>query len=155
MMDDQGVQDSSMEVDVTSFRQSPSLPPDIPWEPGRRTTRAAVQKKPTTGAAEPALKETIDSEGRLPGSREGLGAFPPGSDLARTMLYLKLRGTSLFHRFHSTKPYTGKRYKTKKERLRVEKEGPPYRPDGSLNYEERTFYITVGRITLMHSHGYS
>ena len=31
---------------------------------------------------------------------------------------------------------TGKRYRTKKERLRVEKEGPPYCTDGSLDYTE-------------------
>jgi bromodomain-containing protein 7/9 len=36
--------------------------------------------------------ERIDAEGRLPGSKDGLGAFPPGSDWARTMLALKLKG---------------------------------------------------------------
>lgn len=30
----------------------------------------------------------------------------------------------------------GKKYKTKKERLRFEKEGPPYAPDGSLDYAQ-------------------
>ena len=30
----------------------------------------------------------------------------------------------------------GKRYRTKKERLRFEKEGPPHLPDGSLDYSE-------------------
>ncbi|KAJ7457355.1 hypothetical protein FB451DRAFT_1406794 [Mycena latifolia] len=67
------------------------------------------------------VSEGIDAEGRLPGSKDGLGAFPPGSDWARTMLALKLKG---------------KRYKTKKERMRVEKDGPPYLPDGSLDYHE-------------------
>jgi hypothetical protein len=32
--------------------------------------------------------------------------------------------------------HTGKRYRTKKERLRIEREGPPYRTDGSLDYGE-------------------
>ncbi|KAJ7226749.1 hypothetical protein GGX14DRAFT_347386 [Mycena pura] len=66
-----------------------------------------------------AAKDVIDPEGRLPGSKDGLGAFPAGSDWARTMLTLKLKG---------------KRYKTKKERLRIETHGPPYLPDGSLDY---------------------
>lgn len=32
--------------------------------------------------------------------------------------------------------YLGKRYKTKKERMRIERDGPPLLPDGSLNYTE-------------------
>ncbi|KAF8884661.1 hypothetical protein BD779DRAFT_769027 [Infundibulicybe gibba] len=65
--------------------------------------------------------ETIGADGRLPGSSEGLGAFPPGSEWANMMLALKLKG---------------KRYRTKKERLRIEKEGPPCLSDGSLDYTE-------------------
>ncbi|TFK38571.1 hypothetical protein BDQ12DRAFT_666267 [Crucibulum laeve] len=67
------------------------------------------------------FSESLDAEGGLPGSKDGLGAFPPGSDWAATMLALKLKG---------------KRYRTKKERLRFEREGPPYLPDGSLDYTE-------------------
>ncbi|KAJ7060444.1 hypothetical protein C8F01DRAFT_1058537 [Mycena amicta] len=65
------------------------------------------------------VKETIDAEGRMPGSKDGMGAFPAGSAWAKTMLSLKLKG---------------KRYKTKKERLRVETHGPPTLTDGSLDY---------------------
>ncbi|KAF8192704.1 hypothetical protein K438DRAFT_2017894 [Mycena galopus ATCC 62051] len=36
-------------------------------------------------------KIQIDAEGRLPGSKDGLGAFSPGSDLARMMFGLKLK----------------------------------------------------------------
>lgn len=32
--------------------------------------------------------------------------------------------------------HTGKRYKTKKERMRIERDGPPLLPDGSLDYTE-------------------
>ncbi|KAI6131727.1 hypothetical protein EV401DRAFT_1850228 [Pisolithus croceorrhizus] len=67
------------------------------------------------------MSESLDAEGRLPGSKDGVGAFPPGSDWAEMMVALKIKG---------------KRYKTKKERLRFEKEGPPYYPDGSLAYAE-------------------
>lgn len=33
----------------------------------------------------------------------------------------------------------GKRYRTKKERMRIEKVGPPYQADGSLDYGESTY----------------
>ncbi|KAJ3733568.1 hypothetical protein DFJ43DRAFT_1023331 [Lentinula guzmanii] len=85
----------------------------------RRSTRGPYKKVNTTNATHKGLSESIDAEGRLPGSKDGLGTFPPGSDLAKTMLDLKLKG---------------KRYKTKKERMRIEKEGPPFRADGSLDY---------------------
>ncbi|KAJ4483180.1 hypothetical protein J3R30DRAFT_3446687 [Lentinula aciculospora] len=85
----------------------------------RRSTRGPYKKVNTTSSTQKGVSENIDAEGRLPGSKDGLGAFPPGSDLAKTMLDLKLKG---------------KRYKTKKERMRIEKEGPPFRSDGSLDY---------------------
>ncbi|KAF5370799.1 hypothetical protein D9758_001878 [Tetrapyrgos nigripes] len=85
--------------------------------PSRRSTRAPYKKPENANSSK--LSESIDSEGRLPGSKDGLGAFPPGSDWAKTMLDLKLKG---------------KKYKTKKERLRVEKEGPPLCADGSIDY---------------------
>lgn len=34
------------------------------------------------------------------------------------------------------KHHLGKRYRTKKERLRMERGGPPYSADGSLDYAE-------------------
>ncbi|KIK24663.1 hypothetical protein PISMIDRAFT_98140 [Pisolithus microcarpus 441] len=71
--------------------------------------------------AHPIMSESLDTEGRLPGSKDGVGAFPSGSDWAEMMIALKIKG---------------KRYKTKKERLRFEKEGPPFHPDGSLAYTE-------------------
>ncbi|KAJ3891063.1 hypothetical protein GG344DRAFT_48113 [Lentinula edodes] len=86
----------------------------------RRSTRGPYRKTNATNATtQKGVLESIDAEGRLPGSKDGLGAFPPGSDLAKTMLDLKLKG---------------KRYKTKKERMRIEKEGPPFRSDASLDY---------------------
>ncbi|KAL0948549.1 hypothetical protein HGRIS_011109 [Hohenbuehelia grisea] len=97
--------------------RSPSVSSQIPAGLSRRGPRGPYKK--TTQAA--AVTESLDAEGRLPGSKDGLGAFPPGSDWAETMLALKLKG---------------KKYKTKKERMRIEKEGPPYCTDGSLNYPE-------------------
>ncbi|KAF5389382.1 hypothetical protein D9757_004243 [Collybiopsis confluens] len=102
----------------------------------RRSTRAPYKKSGSNTVGSNAPKgpsESIDSEGRLPGSKDGLGAFPPGSGWAKTMLDLKLKG---------------KRYKTKKERLRIEKEGPPLRSDGSLDYYnlEEPFSIFAGLV---------
>ncbi|KAF9263370.1 hypothetical protein L218DRAFT_959397 [Marasmius fiardii PR-910] len=123
--DQQGVEDDFDPMDI----DTPG-PPDQSGTPGpstqnsRRSARQPYRKAAANVPSTPtpkAITETIDAEGRLPGSKEGLGAFPAGSDWAKTMLSLKLKG---------------KRYKTKKERLRVEKEGPPIRPDGSLNYFE-------------------
>jgi hypothetical protein len=34
----------------------------------------------------------------------------------------------------------GKRYRSKKERMRMEKGGPPYAADGSLDYAESGFF---------------
>ncbi|KZT66277.1 hypothetical protein DAEQUDRAFT_695784 [Daedalea quercina L-15889] len=82
---------------------------------GKRKGGANTKKPPG------ALSESLEADGGLPGTKDGLGAFPPGSDWAELMLALKLKG---------------KRYRTKKERLRMERGGPPYRPDGSLDYSE-------------------
>ncbi|KAI8977731.1 hypothetical protein BD414DRAFT_524360 [Trametes punicea] len=67
------------------------------------------------------LSESLEPDGGLPGAKDGLGAFPPGSDWAELMLALKLKG---------------KRYRTKKERMRIEKSGPPLTAEGSLDYTE-------------------
>ncbi|TFK21682.1 hypothetical protein FA15DRAFT_597404 [Coprinopsis marcescibilis] len=85
---------------------------------GRRGPRGPYKKQTQSNNT---LAESMEPDGRLPGSKDGLGSFPSGSDWANTMLHLKLKG---------------KRYKTKKERMRIEKEGPPMLPDGSLDYTE-------------------
>lgn len=122
--------DESIELDEPLYDPEPStplLPTDSrgSFEPSemefglRRRTRA-----PATKADPKALTvtESLEPDGRLPGSKDGLGMFPSNSDWANTMLALKLRG---------------KRYKTKKERLKIERDGPPYRNDGSLDYTAR------------------
>ena len=43
-------------------------------------------KKPT------GISESLEPDGGLPGAKDGLGAFPPGSDFAELMLALKLKG---------------------------------------------------------------
>lgn len=41
-----------------------------------------------------ALSVGLEADGGLPGTKDGLGAFPPGSDWAELMLALKLKGVS-------------------------------------------------------------
>ena len=104
---------------------------------GRRGPRGPYRKhgQITNGAT---MTDTLDTEGGLPGAKDGVGAFPAGSEWAKTMIALKLRGTSTAPRnLTRTQILTGKRYKTKKERLRIEREGPPLLPDGSLDYFAR------------------
>ncbi|KDQ51794.1 hypothetical protein JAAARDRAFT_40819 [Jaapia argillacea MUCL 33604] len=113
----------SLGIDGGSAR-SPSVVSNqaLPSGSGRRQGRAqATTKKGAAPTAPGTISESIDAEGHLPGSHDGLGAFPYGSDFARLMLALKLKG---------------KRKRTKKERLKLEKGGPPYATDGSLDYAE-------------------
>ncbi|KXN92485.1 Bromodomain-containing protein 7 [Leucoagaricus sp. SymC.cos] len=115
--DDENLPTSIPPEDFPTNGRSASVTSQSQHLTGRRGPRGPYKKV----AAPPTVSESIDNEGRLPGSKDGIGAFPPCSDWAKTMVALKLKG---------------KRYKTKKERLRFEKEGPPYLPDGSLDYTE-------------------
>ncbi|KAK0219997.1 hypothetical protein IW262DRAFT_994162 [Armillaria fumosa] len=116
-----GAFDSNQAMDVDEAIPEPSAATTVTEEDfGRRRSTRAPYKKPAAAAPKTTVSESIE-DGRLPGSKDGLGDFPPGSDLARVMLELKVKG---------------KRYRTKKERLRFEKEGPPYAADGSLDYTE-------------------
>jgi len=38
------------------------------------------------------MPETVEPDGHLPGFKDGVGVFPPGSDWAEVMLALKLKG---------------------------------------------------------------
>ncbi|KAH9933690.1 hypothetical protein B0H21DRAFT_759894 [Amylocystis lapponica] len=121
--DEDGVQEKGAAMDVdegaSARGRSPSvLSMQTPTQAGggRRTARGGTGKKPPG-----ALSETLEPDGGMPGAKDGLGAFPPGSDWAQLMLALKLKG---------------KRYRTKKERMRMERGGPPYHADGSLDYPE-------------------
>ncbi|KAG6853152.1 hypothetical protein C0991_006482 [Blastosporella zonata] len=108
-------------MEVDEGRRSPSVSSQVQPGMSRRGARGPYKKTAQAQVTSNKLTESVDAEGRLPGSRDGLGAFLPGSDWANMMLALKLKG---------------KRYKTKKERLRFEKEGPPLHADGSLDYTE-------------------
>lgn len=72
--------------------RSPSVASEVRPGTHRRGVRGPY-KKTTTTTTSTTISESIDAEGRLPGSRDGLAAFPPGSDWAQTMVALKLKGT--------------------------------------------------------------
>jgi bromodomain-containing protein 7/9 len=85
-----------MEVDATSLRErSVSILSQPQPGPSRRGPRGPYKKQ----APSTALSETLEPDGGLPGSKDGLGSFPPGSDWAKTMVALKLKGASLFFSF--------------------------------------------------------
>lgn len=84
------------------------------------------------------LSESLEDDGHMPGYKDGVGVFPPGSDFAELMLSLKLKGESFYIMSEQfSHILLGKRYRTKKERMRIEREGPPHAADGSLNFAER------------------
>lgn len=75
-----------MDVDASLMAASPA-PSASQAPPTKRGVRGPYKKNVNhTGA------ENIDSDGRLPGSKDGLSAFPPGSDWAKLMLALKRKG---------------------------------------------------------------
>jgi bromodomain-containing protein 7/9 len=86
--DDEFLVTTPMDIgEAGQTRRSPSVASQIPQSTGRRLTRGPYKK-----ATSNTVTESVDAEGRLPGSKDGLGSFPPGSDWAQTMLALKLKG---------------------------------------------------------------
>ncbi|KAI9449353.1 hypothetical protein BJY52DRAFT_1192631 [Lactarius psammicola] len=118
--------DEDVNVDADEDGATGGVPAG-PDTPGRRSPSVASASVPPpnrrgrNAAKKEGITETLESDGHLPGFKDGVGVFPPGSDWAEVMLALKLKG---------------KRYRSKKERLRMEKGGPPYAADGSLDYAE-------------------
>ncbi|KAG9312461.1 hypothetical protein JVU11DRAFT_6845 [Chiua virens] len=108
--------DGSMVAGSPAPSMTPAPGQAVLHSQGKRGPRGPYKRH-----AQTALSEGLDAAGRMPGVKDGVGVFPPGSDWAELMIALKIKG---------------KRYRTKKERLRFEKEGPPYHPDGSLDYTE-------------------
>jgi bromodomain-containing protein 7 len=73
-------------------RRSPSVlsasVPPINRRGGRNAAAAAAAAR-----KEGIVSETLESDGHLPGFKDGVGVFPPESDWAEVMLALKLKGT--------------------------------------------------------------
>lgn len=117
--EDDGFAATPMDMDDQNMRRSASVASQPQPGPGRRGPRGPYRRQPNTNLT--TFSESLDADGHLPGSKDGIGAFPPGSGLAKTMIALKLKG---------------KRYRTKRERQRFERDGPPLHPDGSVNYTQ-------------------
>ena len=96
-------EEDTPEPETMDSRAQSILSNTQPQQPllGRRSARAAATATAATPVT-PALKvpknvsETLQPDGGLPGAKDGLGKFPPGSDLARVMLALKLKGSPSF-----------------------------------------------------------
>ena len=63
--------------------------------PSSRRGPRGLYKRQGQGPAGAGISESLEQDGGLPGSKDGLGAFPPGSDWAKTVLALKLKSTTL------------------------------------------------------------
>ncbi len=78
--------------------------PAGPDTPGRRSPSVASASVPPpnrrgrNAAKKEGISETLESDGHLPGFKDGVGVFPPGSDWAEVMLALKLKGRFCFSR---------------------------------------------------------
>jgi bromodomain-containing protein 7/9 len=68
-------------------RRSPSVASNQPQGNRRGTRTVTTGKKGATS-----IPESLEADGGLPGAKDGLGVFPPGSDWARIMLALKIKG---------------------------------------------------------------
>ena len=90
-----------MDVDGSTRGRSVSVASTMPTPNlnghGARRMGKAAQKKPAG-----MLSESTEPDGHLPGYKDGVGVFPPGSEWAELMLSLKLKGTST----QDTAPYS-------------------------------------------------
>ena len=92
--------DRDEDVNVDADEDGAGIGPDTP---ARRSPSVLSASNPpinrrgknATAKKEGGLSESIESDGHLPGYKDGVGVFPPGSDWAEVMLALKLKGTAL------------------------------------------------------------
>ena len=80
-------------MDVDTRERSVSIASQPQPISSRRGPRGPY-KKHGQAASATTLSETLEPDGGLPGSKDGLGSFPSGSDWAKTMVALKLKGDS-------------------------------------------------------------
>jgi bromodomain-containing protein 7/9 len=84
--DDHVTASTPREIEGSQIAASPA-PSSVPQQYIKRGPRGPYKKGTSMG-----ISEGIDAEGRLPGSKDGVGAFPPGSDWAEMMVALKIKG---------------------------------------------------------------
>jgi len=90
--DEDDTRGTPMDVDGSIHdERSVSVAPSQPAQMStRRGPRGQYRREKNTSSN--ALSESLDPDGGLPGSKDGIGAFPSGSGWAKTMLALKLKG---------------------------------------------------------------
>ena len=90
-VDDEVSTPIDLDGSMAAGSRAPSMTPAPGQVPthgqGKRGPRGPYKKNAQTG-----LSESLDAEGRLPGAKDGVGAFPPGSDWAELMIALKIKG---------------------------------------------------------------
>ena len=82
-LDGEEGQDKLLDGDGSAHGRSPSVS-SVQTPVARRNGKG--KKLPGT------VSETLDADGHLPGYKDGVGVFPPGSEWANVMLTLKLKG---------------------------------------------------------------
>ena len=90
--DEDDITGTPMEVDNSSMRERSVSVASQPQPGSSRRGPRGPYKKPGPNAPSNNLSETLEPDGGMPGSKDGIGAFPPGSDWAKTMIALKLKG---------------------------------------------------------------
>jgi bromodomain-containing protein 7/9 len=96
--DDHVTASTPRDIEESQVVASPT-PSSVPPQQMRRGPRGPYKKGAST-----VISEALDAEGRLPGSKEGVGAFPPGSDWAEMMVALKIKGNRYFKRIANQSP---------------------------------------------------
>lgn len=82
---------------ITRQGRSPSVLSSVPGtstnaEKGDRKRPSRASQKKNTAL----VSASFEPNGRLPGSLDGLGAFPAGSEMEELMVWLKLKGAPVF-----------------------------------------------------------
>lgn len=77
-----------MDVDGSTRARSPSV----------SSVQTPVLRRGGKAKKQPGqLSESLEPDGHLPGYKDGVGVFPPGSSWADLMLSLKLKGATFVH----------------------------------------------------------
>jgi bromodomain-containing protein 7 len=87
-------EDVNVDADEDGVAGGVSAGPDTPVRRSPSVTSASApsNRRGRNAGKKEAISETLGPDGHLPGYKDGVGIFPPGSDWAKVMLALKLKG---------------------------------------------------------------
>jgi bromodomain-containing protein 7/9 len=92
-------EDVNVDADEGPAAGRASAGPDTPARRSQSVVSASVpppNRRGKNAAKKEGISETLEPDGHLPGYKDGVGVFPPGSDWAEVMLALKLKGVPRF-----------------------------------------------------------